>query len=78
MSRPFSPRGRVATTHTSNQILGDDIEFPALPRQNTNSAICGSIERMVRLKSADQDVRVYKHALNAAWIDDLAADGLLT
>jgi len=33
---------------------------------------------MVRLKSADQDTRVYKHALNAVRIDALAADGLLT
>ena len=60
MPKPFSPNGRVATVQRLNQILRDYKEFRALSG--------------TRLKRADQDARIYQHALEAIRIEALAAD----
>src|ERR1700733_4300494 len=60
-----------------NQILRDNVKLPSSNRQKTDRGIGRSIERMLRLKSADQNACVNKHALRAVWINALAADGLL-
>jgi hypothetical protein len=53
------------------------MKFPAVHRQKLNSAIGWSIERMVRLESADQNACVYQHVLNAVRIDAVTPDGVI-
>src|ERR1019366_6352918 len=75
--RPFSPSGPVATTHSSIRFCATIWSFLPCSGRSRIARSAGTIERMMRLKSAEQDAGVYKHALNAIRINALAADGFI-
>jgi hypothetical protein len=77
MPRPFSANGRVATTHSSIRFCATMWSFHPRAGKTRIAATSGSIKWMMGLKSANQNARVYQHALGAVWIDALAACGLL-
>src|ERR1035438_8078003 len=77
MPRPFSPSGLVATTHSSIRFCATIWSVLPCCGRSRIARIGGAIERMMRLKSADQDARVDKHGLNAIRVNTLAGGGFI-
>jgi hypothetical protein len=54
MPRPFSPAGRVATTQSLHQVLGNHIEAALLQAKAVYRVLGDGAERMPRLERADE------------------------